>query len=159
MQDFIFDLFNQYFSKELAVLLTAAFPIVELRAAIPLAMALGMSAGKAFVLGIVGNLIPIAPLLLLLQPVSEFLTRHFKIFARFFDWLHRRTLRRSDKVERYGSLGLVIFTAVPLPTTGAWTACVAAILFQIPFRKAFPAITLGVLIAGLVMTLISSGVF
>lgn len=154
-----FELFNQYFSKEIAVLITAAFPIVELRLAIPLAMGMGFSATKAFLLGIVGNILPIAPLLLLLQPLTDFLTKHFTIFQRFFNWLHTRTLKKSDKVEKYGALGLIIFTAIPLPTTGAWTACVAAILFHIPFRRAFPAIVAGVLVAGFVVTLLSSGIF
>ncbi|MCK4260887.1 MAG: small multi-drug export protein [Halanaerobiales bacterium] len=159
MKNYIFELFNQFLSKELAVLLTAAFPIVELRAAIPMAIAFGLSPGKAFILGVVGNLLPIIPLLLLLDPVTRFLTRHFRTFARFFEWLHARTLKKSDKIEKYGALGLIIFTAVPLPTTGAWTACVAAILFQIPFKRAFFAISIGVVIAGVVMTLISSGIF
>ncbi|AZR74618.1 ligand-binding protein SH3 [Anoxybacter fermentans] len=155
----IFQFFNQYLSKELAVLLTAAFPFVELRGAIPLAMALGLPAYKAFILSVIGNILPIIPLLLLLDPITEFLSRRFRIFARFFDWLHARTIRKSDKVEKYGALGLIIFTAVPLPTTGAWTACVAAILFHISFYRAFFAISGGVLIAGILVTLISSGVF
>lgn len=159
MKETIFQFFNNFLSKELAVLVTAALPVVELRGAIPLAMALGMSASKAFILGVIGNIIPIIPLLLLLKPITEFLTKHFSFWAKFFNWLHQRTLSKSDKVKHYGALGLILFTAIPLPTTGAWTACVAAILFQIPLKFAFPAISLGVLLAGVLMTLISSGVF
>lgn len=159
MQNTVFQFLNNFLSKELAVLITAALPVVELRGAIPLAMALGMPASKAFFLGVIGNIIPIIPLLLLLKPLTEFLTKHFSIFAKFFNWLHQRTLNKSDQVKRYGALGLIFFTAIPLPTTGAWTACIAAILFQIPLKFSFPAISLGVLLAGTLMTLISSGVF
>lgn len=155
----ILQFLNQYLPLEVAVVLTAAFPIIELRGAIPLAMALGMPVYKAFLLSFVGNLIPIAPLLLLLDPVTEFLTTHFKIFRKFFDWLHVRTLRKSDKVDKYGALGLIFFTAVPLPTTGAWTACLAAVLFKVSFFRAFIAIASGVLIAGIGITLVSSGIF
>lgn len=155
----VYEFFHQFLSAELAVIVTAAVPIVELRGAIPLAALLGMSAGKAFVLSVVGNIIPIIPLLLALDPVAKYLARRFKTFERFFDWLYARTMRKSDNVQKYGALGLLIFTAVPLPTTGAWTACAAAVLFRIPFYLAFPAISVGVVLAGVIVTLISYGVF
>lgn len=155
----IYEFFNQFLSKELAVLATSILPIVELRGAIPLAAVLGMPMGKAFVLAVVGNILPIAPLLWLLDPVRRFLTERYAIFQRFFNWLHERTLKKGDNVARYGALGLLLFTAVPLPTTGAWTACAAAILFRIPFYLAFPAISLGVVLAGVIVTFITYGVF
>ena len=144
---------------ELAILMVATLPFIELRGAIPLAIAMGLEPRQAFLLGIVGNLLPIVPLLLLLTPVTEFL-RVFTIFDRFFEWLHQRTIRQSDKVEKYGAFGLIFFTAIPIPTTGAWTATVAATLFRIRFKYAFPAISFGVLVAGVVVTfitIISSG--
>lgn len=155
----VFEFFDQFLSKELAVILTAAVPIVELRGAIPLAAGMGIPVGKAFLLAVIGNLLPVAPLLWLLDPVAKYLSRHFAIFERFFNWLYKRTMRKSDNVDKYGALGLLIFTAVPLPTTGAWTACAAAVLFRIPFYLAFPAISIGVVLAGVIMTLISYGVF
>lgn len=141
------------FNLELAVFLVATLPFIELRGAIPLALALGLSPGRAFILAILGNLLPVLPILLLFSRVSERL-RVFSPFDRFLTWLHARTIKKSDKVERYGPMGLIFFTAVPLPTTGAWTASLAAILFRIKIRYAFPAISLGVLIAGVVVTLL-----
>lgn len=145
---------EEVLNLELAVLLVAILPFIELRGAIPLAIALGLSPQRAFLLGILGNLLPVIPLLLLLTPITERM-RVFKPFDIFITWLHNRTIKKSDKVEKYGALGLILFTAVPLPTTGAWTASLAATLFRIKLRYALPAITFGVLIAGIVVTFLS----
>jgi uncharacterized membrane protein len=79
-------------------------------------------------------------------------------FGRFFDWLFARTQRRSGLIQRYGPLGLAIFVSIPLPITGGWTGAAAAYLFGFPFRRSFPAITVGVLVAGVVVTLGVKGV-
>lgn len=155
MNSELFHLFNQYFSKELAVLIVSALPIVELRGAIPLAISLGFSPGKAYFLAVLGNIIPIIPLLLFLVPARDFLKRKFRIMEVFFESLELRTLKKSERIEKYGAIALILFTAIPFPTTGAWTASLAAVLFKIKFKYAFPAIVSGVLIAGIVMIIIS----
>jgi len=136
--------------KEYLVMIVGALPISELRGAIPLALFLGMPPAKAFWLSVLGNCIPIAPALFLLEPASRRL-RKFKIWSRFFDWLFERTKRKADTVEKYEILGLAIFVAMPLPMTGAWSGVVAASLFKIRFRYAFIAIVAGVLGAGLIV--------
>ena len=105
-------------------------------------------------LGFVG----IIPLLLFLEPISSFLSRRSAVCRRFFDWLFARTRRRGRVVERYEAIGLILFVAIPLPVTGAWTGTVAAFLFGVRFRYALPAIITGILIAGTVVTLASLGV-
>lgn len=144
-------------SKEFAVLVAAMLPVTELRGSIPLAISWGLSPRKAFLISIIGNTIPVIPLLFLLEPVTELL-RKIEIFDKFFSWLYARTRKKSDKVEKYGAIGLILFTAIPFPTTGAWTASVAATIFRIRFRYAFPAIIAGVLIAGVGITLLSTGI-
>ncbi len=141
-------------NKELAVVVLAALPISELRGALPLALAMGFSPSKAYILSFIGNLIPVLPLLFLLQPVVARL-RHISVFERFFNWLFERTRRKASLVERFEALGLILFVAIPLPITGAWTGCVAATLFKIRFRYAVIAIIIGVAIAGLVVMGIS----
>lgn len=145
-------------SKEFLTFFTAMLPILELRGAIPLAIGkLGVSPEKAYALSVIGNMMPVIPLLLLLKIVSNWLKR-YKLGEKFFTWLFARTRRHSVLVEKYEALGLVLFVAVPLPITGAWTGCVAAFLFGIRFKYAFPAIFLGVLIAGVIVTLASLGI-
>ncbi|MFH1552125.1 MAG: small multi-drug export protein [Candidatus Omnitrophota bacterium] len=138
------------FNREAAVIILAALPISELRGAIPLAISMGFSPQKAYLLSFIGNLIPVPFLLFLLQPIALKL-RHIKLFERFFDWLFERTRKKAALVERFEVLGLILFVAVPLPITGAWTGCVAATLFKIRFRYAFIAIMAGIIIAGLIV--------
>ncbi|MDY6765341.1 MAG: small multi-drug export protein, partial [Halobacteria archaeon] len=110
---------------ELTVVFIALLPVFELRGAIPVAMGLyGMSPAEAFILGVLGNVIPVLPLLIFLEPVSEFLRARSKIFDMFFDWLFARTRRKiEDKYRKYGAIALIPFVAIPLPVTGAWTGC------------------------------------
>ena len=140
-------------TNEQIVLITAALPISELRGAIPLALSFGMPLAKAFWLSVLGNSLIVAPALFLFEPVSTRL-RRFKLWSRFFDWLFERTKRNSDSVQKYEALGLAIFVAIPLPMTGAWSGVVAASLFKIRFRYAFPAIVLGVFGAGVIVAIL-----
>jgi uncharacterized membrane protein len=142
----------------LAVFCVAMLPVFELRGAIPAGYAMGMSnPALIYALAVAGNFVPVLPILLLLGPAERRL-RRFRTMDRFFDWLFRRTVSRSGMVKRYESLGLILFVAIPAPMTGAWTGSVAAYLFKLPLRLALPCIILGILIAGLVVTLVSQGV-
>ncbi len=151
----------QYFEHlpaPLAVVLVAMLPVFELRGAIPAGYAMGMSNPVLiYVLAVIGNFIPVLPILLGLGPAERYL-RRFPIFDRFLNWLFKRTVSRSEVIRKYESLGLILFVAIPLPMTGAWTGSVAAYLFKLPLRLAIPCIILGILIAGVVVTLVSQGV-
>ena len=143
--------------RELYTLFIAMLPVSELRGAIPYALSSGLSWHQSYFWAVIGNFIPVIPLLVFLGPLSEALSRRFALWRRFFDWLFARTRRRGKIVERYEALGLVLFVAIPLPVTGAWTGTVAAFLFGVRFRYALPAIILGILLAGTVVTLASLG--
>ncbi|HOX54220.1 MAG TPA: small multi-drug export protein [Candidatus Omnitrophota bacterium] len=145
-------------TNEAYIILTAAAPVVELRGSIPLGLyLLGMENFlKVFLLSVFGNFLPIIPVLLLLSPVSEKLRRFF-IWRRFFDWFFEHTRKKADLIEKYEALGLMLFVAVPLPGTGIWAGAVAATLFKIRFRYAVLAITLGMFIAGVLVSLVCFG--
>jgi uncharacterized membrane protein len=136
--------------KEYVVMLVGGLPISELRGAIPLGLSFGMPLSKVFCLSVIGNIIPVAPALFLLEPVSNKL-RRFKLWSHFFDWLFERTKNKADAIQKYEALGLAIFVAIPLPMTGAWSGVVAASLFKIKFRYAFMAILGGVIAAGIIV--------
>ncbi|WP_321430406.1 small multi-drug export protein [uncultured Methanolobus sp.] len=146
------------FPHWLATMVIGAMPIFELRGAIPIALGIyEMSPASAFLFAVSGNMLPVVPLLLFLDPVSTYL-RRFPIFDKFFSWLFGRTHRNhSERFEKYGTLALTLFVAVPLPVTGAWTGCAAAFVFGIKFRHAFPAILAGVLIAGIIVSSVTLG--
>lgn len=137
------------------VIIISAMPLTELRGGIPVGIAVyNFPVVKSYFLAVVGNLIPIAPLLLFLQPVSDFLSRWGPL-KKFFGWFFERTKRRASIVERYEAIGLMLFVMVPLPVTGAWTGCVAATLFKLRFKYAFIAILCGVMLAGLIVSVFS----
>jgi uncharacterized membrane protein len=135
----------------------AMTPVGELRAALPIALTIyHMNWAIAFLVSVIGNLIPAMLLLLFLGPVSRWLSSRFKTCSRFFNWLFERTKRKTEgKINKYGEIALVSFVAVPLPFTGAWTGAIAAFLFGISFKKAFPLIAAGVAIAGLIVLILT----
>lgn len=137
----------------------AALPVSEVRGAIPLAIGMyGYAPWQAYLLSVLGNLLPVIPLLLFLGPVSDYLKR-FSCGDRFFSWLFARTRRRYiQDHENFGLTALAIFVAIPLPMTGAWTGCAIAFLLGFRFWPAFAAIASGVLLAGVIVTAAVVGV-
>lgn len=144
----------------LIVVIISMLPIFELRGSIPVAvLAFQMPWWQAYALSVAGNLVPIIPIILMIGPVSDFLMRRSALCRRFFRWVFERTRRRGeDIVKRYEAVGLGLFVSIPLPVTGAWTGSLLAFLMQIHARRAFPAILAGVLLAGVLVTLASTGV-
>jgi uncharacterized membrane protein len=143
----------QNISPRLVTVLIAMLPVSELRGAIPYAIKIGgLGWPEAYLYAVIGNFIPVIPILLLLERVSNWLMR-YHLGNRFFTWIFNRTMKRGKVIERFETVGLTLFVAIPLPVTGAWTGCIAAFLFKIKRRWAVPAIFAGVLIAGVIVTL------
>ena len=148
--------FLETVGRELCVFFCAMLPIIELRGAIPLGAGLGLPAWQSFCLGVAGNLLPVPFLLLLWQAVLRLL-RRFRRLARLADWLEARALRSRERVENRAFWGLLVFVAIPLPGTGAWTGSLLSSVTGIRVWKAILAIVCGVLAAGMIMTLLSYG--
>jgi len=148
------------FIPELITLLVGSLPLSELRGAIPLAIGIyNLSPLTAFIWAVLGNVISVTIILCLLEPFSNYLSHHFYFFNRFFTWLFERTKRKHNHhFEIWGSLALVAFVAIPLPMTGGWSGAVAAFVFGIPFKQALPLITVGIIMAGFIVTLASMGI-
>lgn len=139
-------------------MLIAMAPISELRVSIPYALAHYLSVPEAFFYSALGNILPVFLILLFLKPVSNFLIKRFKIADKFFTWLFERTRKNNaEKFERWGKLALVIFVAIPLPMTGAWSGAVVSFVFGIPYWKSIGLIFAGVIIAGVIVTLATTG--
>ena len=153
------------FPPEVYVLLVAALPVVELRGAIPLGVALGLSPWESFLWALLENLIRaerrlylVVPLALGLLPWAVGLATRMPLFARAWRALEVRVrLKGEAQVQRLGALGLFLFVAVPLPGTGAWSGAVLAVVLGVRRRYAFPALALGVVAAGLLVLLLTGG--
>ena len=143
------------FSNWLAVIILAAAPISELRGAIPLAIfQFNYPWYYAFLLAVIGNLLPVPFILLFLNAATRLVSK-VSLFKRILDWLFDRIRRRGRIVERYEWIGLVLLVAIPLPFTGAWTGSIAAALLGLKFRHSLLSIFVGILIAGVIVTLLA----
>lgn len=144
-----------WFPPELQVFILSGMPFVELRGAIPYAAVLGLPYYKAFFITLIGNLLPIIPLLYFFDPLMKRLYERSPRYQRFFERIQQNAVKKSDSIRKHGaSLGLFLFVAIPLPGTGAYSACFAAAFFRIPFWKAVRAISLGTLFSGTLFTIL-----
>ncbi|HZK24311.1 MAG TPA: small multi-drug export protein [Oscillospiraceae bacterium] len=134
----------------LKVLVTSALPVVELRGGIPLGLYLGLTLWQAFFASLAGNMLIVYPWLWVLERLEEFLAKN-TVTAPVYRMLINKVSKKKDMFRKYGKFALFLFVAIPLPTTGAWTACVAARFFRVPKREAFWVIALGVVAAGFVI--------
>ncbi len=146
-------------SPELKTILLALTPINELRGTIPVAIGVWhLSPLKAFLGACVGNILPIFFLLYFFKYLVDFLMGKSTLANRFFSWLFERTRRRFyKKYAFYGDLALILFVAIPFPLTGAWTGAVAAFLFGISYWRSILLISIGVVMAGVLVTLGTMG--
>ncbi len=144
------------FANYVYVLLISMVPIIELRGAIPVAFALELDPVISFIVAIVGNILPMPFILLLIKPICNWLktTRLFAWLPRF---LEKKVQKNRAKVEKYAKWGLLLFVAIPLPGTGAWTGALVASFLDFKFKDAMFAIIGGVLVAGLIMSIFSYG--
>ncbi|MEI3101354.1 MAG: small multi-drug export protein [Oscillospiraceae bacterium] len=133
-------------------------PIVELRAGLPYGIALGLDYPLALTAALVGNMIPVPFIVVYIRRVFVWLRAHFKKMDSFITKLENKAHLKGETVRKYGPLGLLIFVAIPLPGTGAWTGALIAALLDMRLKSAVPSIFLGVCIAATIMTLLTFGV-
>lgn len=146
----MFEFLNQFLTEEISVFIMSMLPIVELRGAIPLGVGLGMTPMKAAIIAVIGNSLIVPILLLIITPLFT----HFKKLTALRNWVTKYEDRAAHKMKRYRQyrlLGLFLLVAIPLPMTGAYTGCVAAVITKVSFPKATMAITAGVLTAGIIV--------
>ncbi len=133
-------------------------PVVELRGAIPVGIGLGLPAWQVALAAMAGNLLPVPVLILFTRRVFEWLRSMSPKLERLVTRLEKRAASKEHLIRKYELLGLMILVAIPLPGTGAWTGALVAAVFDIRLKRAMPAIILGVVIAGAIVTLLSCGV-
>lgn len=142
--------------KELIVFLVSMIPILELRGSILAAGFLKMEFLSTFMIAVLGNMLPIPFVLFFIDKIFAFLkkTRMKKFIERF----EARALSKSGQIKKYGRWGLLLFVGIPLPGTGAWTGALIASLMRMKKRDSLPFIFFGVVLAGLIMSLLAFGI-
>ncbi len=142
---------------EWRVFLLSMLPITELRVAIPLGIAWGIAPMTNYIYAVAGNILPVLPILLFLDPAIRILSKNATM-KRFIDRILSSAERKKERYEKYEIFGLTVFVSIPAPGTGAWTGTLLAYLLRVNRLKAFLAISLGVIVVGLLMTGISMGI-
>lgn len=152
----IVEMFLGTVPKALIVFFVSMLPILELRGSILAAGFLKMEFLSTFTIAVIGNMLPIPFVLLFLNKIFDWMKKTRLRKAAL--WLENKAMKKSDQIRRYGKFGLFLFVAVPLPGTGAWTGSMIAALLRMRTRDALPWIFLGVVTAGLVMSLLAFGI-
>ena len=143
--------------KYLTVFLISMIPILELRGAIPIGVGMGLSPLAALGISIVGNLVPVPFIILFIRKIFQWMRLHIPRLDGLVGRMERKADKHRDLVLRWEFWGLLILVAIPLPGTGAWTGALVAALMDLRMKKAFPAISVGVVIAGIIVTGITCG--
>jgi len=137
--------------------LMAMVPVVELRGAIPFGVIEGLSVPTAFILSVIGNLVPIPVLVVFTRKVFDWLRTKSEWLNRMVTKLEEKADKNKEVVEKSEFWGLMILVAIPLPGTGAWTGALVAAMLNMNLKRAMPSIALGVLLAGIIVTTITYG--
>ena len=143
---------------QLIPFLVSLFPVLEIRGGMIAARALNIDFIQAFLVCYLGNMIPIPFILLFIRKIFA-LMRKVEFFAKIVDKLEARADKKKDTIVKYQEWGLLLFVAIPLPGTGGWTGALIAALMDLRMKKCLPIIAIGVFIAGLIMSLITYGIF
>ena len=139
-------------------MLVSMVPVVELRGGIPFGVARGLPVWAAYVAAVIGNILPVPFVLVYNRQVYQWMRQRMPRLNSLVDRLEKKAHLKGQRVTKYKYLGLLLFVAIPLPGTGAWTGALAAAFLDMPLRKALPSILLGILFAGLAISVITFGV-
>ncbi|MBR0163453.1 MAG: small multi-drug export protein [Lachnospiraceae bacterium] len=144
------------------IFLVSMVPLIELRGALPIAVALGLPKVSSYIICIIGNMVPVPFIYLFARRVLEW-GKDKKLIGPFFTFCLNKGEKGGQKLQEKAGRGLfvalMLFVAIPLPGTGAWTGTLAASILNMGFKRSALAAMLGVLIAGVIMLLVSAGVF
>ncbi|SCZ81478.1 COG2426 family protein [Acidaminobacter hydrogenoformans] len=146
--------FIEQIPNELYVLAMSMMPIVELRGAIPLGVSLGFSTLHSTVLSVIGNALIVPVLLAIIEPLFSRMKR-LEQLRGFVERLEVRAASKVQNYRKYRLLGLFLLVAVPIPTTGVYTGCIAAVILRIRPRNAAAAIIGGVVAAGAIVFMVT----
>ena len=145
------------FKARLITFLMAMVPVIELRGAIPYGVIAGLSVPEAFILSVLGNIAPIPFLVVFTRKVFEWLRTKSAGLDRFVRKMEAKAEKNKGIVQKYEFFGLMILVAIPLPGTGGWTGALVAAMMNMRLKRAMPAIIVGILVAGVIVTTLTYG--
>ena len=142
----------------LMTFLISMVPVIELRGAIPAAVLAGLDIRIALITAIIGNLVPVPFIIIFIRKIFKWLQAKSQRLGNMVRRMEAKADAKKAQVLKYEFWGLMILVAIPLPGTGAWTGALVAAMLDMQLKRAFPAITAGVVTAGLIVTIATYGV-
>ena len=142
------------------ILFLSLIPVSEIRGSMIYAFAAldtPQQLALAYLISVIGNFLPVPFIILLFRPIVKWL-KTTRVFGKFAHWLEDRASRKAQDLKKATAGALMVFVAIPFPTTGAWTGAMIASLWDMRFKYALPAVLLGIMIAGGIMALLLTGV-
>ncbi len=137
--------------------LVAMVPVVELRGAIPFGVVRGLNLWTAIIASVLGNLVPVPFIILFIRRIFAWMRAHMPKLDGLVTRMEKKAEKNRAAVEKYAFWGLAILVAIPLPGTGAWTGALVAAMMEMRLKRAFPAIVIGVVIAGVIVSIVTYG--
>ena len=156
--EYIVNLLDGKISSEVIAFIVSMMPVLELRGGLIAAKIMEIDFLKAFIICYIGNMLPIPFILLFIRKIFNWLKK-IPAVEKTIVKLEARSIRKADKIQKYRLWGLLLFVGIPLPGTGAWTGALIADLFDIRIKHSLPVIAAGVLIAAVVISALSYGLF
>ena len=141
----------------LLTFLVAMVPVVELRGAIPFGVVRGLNIWTAIIASVLGNLVPVPFIILFIRRIFAWMRAHMPKLDGLVTRMEKKAEKNRAAVEKYAFWGLAILVAIPLPGTGAWTGALVAAMMEMRLQRAFPAIVIGVVIAGVIVSVVTYG--
>jgi uncharacterized membrane protein len=158
MAEAIQQFFLETVGREWCVFFCSMIPIIELRGAIPMGWAMGLEWWQSYLISVAGNMLPVPFILLFINRIIKWMAESkISLFNKVANWLLKKAEKNRAKIEKYAFWGVALFVAVPLPVTGAWTGSLVAAVIDMKFWKALLSALIGVMIAGVIMTVIFYG--
>ena len=141
----------------LLTFLVAMVPVVELRGALPFGVVRGLNLWTAIIASVLGNLVPVPFIILFIRKIFAWMRAHMPKLDGLVTRMEKKAEKNRAAVEKYAFWGLAILVAIPLPGTGAWTGALVAAMMEMRLKRAFPAIVIGVVIAGVIVSVVTYG--
>ena len=141
----------------LLTFLVAMVPVVELRGAIPFGVVRGLNIWTAIIASVLGNLVPVPFIILFIRRIFAWMRAHMPKLDGLVTRMEQKAEKNRAAVEKYAFWGLAVLVAIPLPGTGAWTGALVAAMMEMRLKRAFPAIVIGVVIAGVIVSVVTYG--
>ena len=150
-------LFGTVLGKCVMTFLISLLPVVELRGAIPFGVVRGLNLWTAIIASVLGNLVPVPFIILFIRRIFAWMRAHMPKLDGLVTRMEKKAEKNRAAVEKYAFWGLAILVAIPLPGTGAWTGALVAAMMEMRLKRAFPAIAIGVVIAGVIVSIVTYG--